>query len=248
MGAAEATLGADLSSAHVWRGITLNPGPVVQPQLTVTGLSLAKLPVTVRVFANYDVGNDSTIARRPNLSEVDLEARLDLTGGFSFSYSELTYPGQAEAEPSSAAAGESSTPTETPLAGQPFQRTFESTRELSLGWRIMGPVDASAVLHYDVREIRDYFLEATVGRGFPLSDKSRLTVEALVGYAGRQFAKIYGGTRGGYHHYDVNVHVDYKPTEHLALVATVTYTGTFQAPAPKEAVRFYGGLGAAVRY
>jgi hypothetical protein len=222
--AADAVVGADLASAHVWRGITFNRGPVIQPHMTVSGLELAGRPVILRVFANYDVGNDDPEVATSNLSEIDLEARLDIGGGLSFAYAELTYPGQ------------------TPRRG------FDATRELTLAWRVSGPIDGSAAVHYDAGEIDDYFLEAALGRGFAVSDKSRLALRALAGYAGRSFAIRYGGGRGGYYQFDLSMRIDYQPTEHLSLTATVAYAGTFHQALPKQLVGFYGGVGATVRY
>jgi len=62
--AAEATVGADLSSAYVFRGDTLNDGLVAQPSLEVAGL-----PVTLGVWGNLDI--DDAGSNDGDFSEVD---------------------------------------------------------------------------------------------------------------------------------------------------------------------------------
>jgi hypothetical protein len=222
--AADAVVGADIESAHIWRGITLNRDPVIQPHLTVSGLKFAGRPLVLHVLANYDVGNEGPGVATSNFSELDLEARVNLGGGLSFSYAELTYPGQAP------------------------RRGFDATRELTFAWSASGPIEGSAAVHYDVGEIDDYFLEAAVGGGFAVSDRSRLAIRALAGYAGRAFALRYGGGRAGYYQLDLSMRVEYRPTERLGLTAMVAYAGTLHQALPKQVVGFYGGVGATVRY
>jgi hypothetical protein len=222
--AADAALGADVASSHVWRGLTISRGPVVQPHLAVSGVKLVGRPVTVRMFANYEVGNENPGPATSNLTEIDLETELDLSWGFSAAYTELSYPGQI------------------------LRRGFDSTRELTLAWRRRGLIDGSVALHYDVGEIDDYFIEAALGSTFAVSDKSELALRALAGHAGRPFAERYGGHRGGFYQYDLSVRVDYRATERLGLTATVAYTGTFREALPQQVVGFYGGVGATVRY
>jgi hypothetical protein len=222
--AGDVALGADLWSSRVWRGITLNPGPVIQPHLAVEGLRLAGRPFAVRVLANYDVGNDATGLATSNLSEIDIEAQLDLSGGLSLSYAELTSPGQL------------------------VRRGFESTRELTLAWRAKGPIDATATLHYDLDAVRDYFFEAALGHTFPLSEKSGLSLRAEAGQCGRPFARRYGGGRGGFFQYDLKAGISYRATDRVGLTATVAYAGTFHQALPKQGVGFYSGVGATVYY
>lgn len=90
---ATVSLSADLASAYVFRGSTFNDGAVLQP-----GLEIGGLPVTVGVWANFDIDDyDSTLADN-QFSEIDIYAGCDLPlEGFSLGYTEYTYPG-AEAE------------------------------------------------------------------------------------------------------------------------------------------------------
>ena len=51
--AADATVGVDVNSAYVFRGVTLNEGFVAQPYLEVSGL-----PIDIGVWGNFDIEDD----------------------------------------------------------------------------------------------------------------------------------------------------------------------------------------------
>ena len=92
--AADVNAWVALSSAYVWRGITLNDGWVVQPGLEVSGL-----PVLIGVWANLDgdtYAHDSTI-RRGEVSEVDFYGTYEVPiecMNLDLNYYEYTYPGR----------------------------------------------------------------------------------------------------------------------------------------------------------
>ncbi len=65
--AAEATVGVDVSSAYVFRGVTLNDGAVAQPYLEVSGL-----PVDLGVWGNFDIDDYDGKLEDGEFSEIDI--------------------------------------------------------------------------------------------------------------------------------------------------------------------------------
>lgn len=89
--AAEASISLDVASAYVWRGITLNDGPVLQPGLEVSGI-----PVTLGVWGNVDLSDYDGTLEEGWFSEVDLYASYDIpipgeTFGMTLGYTEYLY-------------------------------------------------------------------------------------------------------------------------------------------------------------
>jgi len=101
--AVDATVGMDVMSAYVFRGNTLNDGPVVQPALSLGNFKLSEvitLPLTLGVWANMDIGNYSGALDAGEFSEVDFTASYALPKvidklGWSVGYIEYMYPGGA---------------------------------------------------------------------------------------------------------------------------------------------------------
>lgn len=92
---ASVTLSADLASAYVFRGSTFNDGAVLQPGIEVGGL-----PVTVGVWANFDIDDYDGALKDSQFSEIDIYASYALpveAVELTLGYCEYTYPG-AEAE------------------------------------------------------------------------------------------------------------------------------------------------------
>ena len=83
------SLSADLASAYVFRGSTFNDGVVLQP-----GMEIGGLPVTVGVWANFDIDDYSGALEGSQFSEIDIYVGYDLPiDGLSLAYTEYTYPG-----------------------------------------------------------------------------------------------------------------------------------------------------------
>ena len=101
---ADATVGMDVASAYVFRGNTLNDGPVVQPALSVGNFKLNEeitLPLTLGVWANMDIGSYNHTLDAGEFSEVDFTACYALPKvidklGWSVGYIEYMYPGGAD--------------------------------------------------------------------------------------------------------------------------------------------------------
>lgn len=103
---ADATVGMDVASAYVFRGYTLNDGPVVQPALSVGNFKLSEeftLPLTLGVWANMDIGTYHHTLDKGQFSEVDFTASYALPKvidklGWSAGYCDYVYPGGAASD------------------------------------------------------------------------------------------------------------------------------------------------------
>ena len=232
--AADATLGAEVDSAHVWRGVTLNSTPVLVPQLDVRGWKLYGLPIVVRARGYLNIGDEGGILPAAKLAKIDLEAGIELPRGFTLSYIEYAFPtvvGLREVRP-----------------GEPDRPHYLATREVALGWRCRGAVQPWLTVYRDVGELDDFFVELGLGRSLKLSDQAELSLATSAAYAGKRYALDHGGTREGFHNYDLHARLNYRPLATLSLAVHAAYTRSFRDSLPKQPVSFYGGLSASVRY
>jgi hypothetical protein len=232
--AADATLGAAVDSAHVWRGVTLNATPVLVPELSVTGLKLYGASLRTRVCGHLNVGDEGGLLPARKLSALELEAGLELPYGYTLSYIEYAFPtaiGLREVRPN-----------------EPARKSYLSTREVALSWRPRGSLVPHVTVYRDVGEIRDFFVELGLDHGFALSENARLDLAAAVTYAGVRYARDHGATREGLHDYELRSRLTYHPLKALKLTLRSAYTRGFDRALPNQPVHFYCSLGASVSY
>lgn len=226
--AADATVGADVNSAYVWRGLTFNDGLVVQPSVDVaheSGLGL-------NVWGNFDVDDYDGAVEDGEFSEIDLTASYALpieVVDLSVGYIEYLFPGV----------------TATDDAGVPTGAA-EGTREVyvSVG-KGFGDFSTGVDVYYDFDEVDDFYGKASVGYSIAVSEELSAELSAGIGYAGEDFAAYYaGGTDSGFFDWDTSLSLAYALTESVELGAFVTYTDSVDDDAlPDESVDtdVYGG-------
>jgi len=216
---AEASIGADVASAYVWRGITFNDNLVVQPSLDVAHPS----GIGFNVWGNYDArdgdtdGDGETDVSADDFQEIDLTMSyavpfepVDLSVGLI----DYTFPG-----------GGSST------------LEFYVSASKALGSMFSVGVDA----YYDVDEVEDYYLSANVGLSLPLTDDIGIELGASAGYAGKDMS---AGTDSGLHDYNFSVSSGIPLAETVELGVFVAYAGSFDKDVlPDQEVDLYGGFG-----
>jgi len=203
---AEVSLTLDVASAYVFRGVTLNAEPVVQPGLEVSGLPI---PLTLGVWGNLDIGDDGGALAAGEISEIDLYGSyaLPVEGlDVSLGYTEYTYPGGADDpmvstnEDSSVSADAVSVPAD---------------REVTLGLGLDVPAAPSLAVSYGLGGgiAGDLYVELGLGHGIEISDDLGLDLSGGVAY-------LASGDVAGFSHYTAGASVGYK-----ALSAGVTYIG-----------------------
>lgn len=158
-GAADATAGADVVSAYVWRGITFNDGLVIQPYVDVA----ASNGFAINVWGNYDIDDYNNTLDENDFSEVDLTLSyalpiepVDITIG----HIEYLFP----------------------TGGSGTSEVFLSAYASPAGGFSVG-IDA----YYDYDEVEDYYLSASIAYDAELDSGLGLGASASAGYAGDDF-------------------------------------------------------------
>lgn len=227
--AKEAKLQADVFSAYVWHGITLNEDPVFQPKLEVA------LPggFAVTVWGNLDIGSNNNEFDAGEFSETDLILSYEFTTGavsVTAGYIEYLYSHQTN-DVGGALAG-----TRDVYGGLDV--------DLGLGFA------ASAYLYYDVDEVQDLYANAGVTYAYQCPAKVTTEVGASIGYVGKDWA-VYnsGGTDGGLHEYTLTLGAKYPITDSLEIGAQIAYTGSVDEDVlPDQKTHVYGGGSLAYKF
>ena len=156
---AEATAGADVASAYVWRGITFNDGLVVQPYVDVA----AGNGFAINVWGNYDIDDYDNTLDDNEFSEID----LTLSYGFSLDPVDITV-GHIE---------------------YLFPNGGEGTSEVFLSAYIslLEGVSAGVDAYYDYDVVEDYYISASLAYDVTLDSGLGLGAGASAGYAGEDF-------------------------------------------------------------
>ena len=156
---AEATAGADVASAYVWRGITFNDGLVVQPYVDVA----AGNGFAINVWGNYDIDDYDNTLDDNEFSEID----LTLSYGFSLDPVDITV-GYIE---------------------YLFPNGGEGTSEVFLSAYIslLEGVSAGVDAYYDYDVVEDYYISASLAYDVTLDSGLGLGAGASAGYAGEDF-------------------------------------------------------------
>ncbi|MBI5552630.1 MAG: MltA-interacting MipA family protein [Desulfobacterales bacterium] len=224
--AADATATLDAMSAYVWRGITVNDSPVLQPSLDVS-----KNGFGANVWANYDLDEYYNDAPDDNeFSEVD----LTLYYGFKVSDLEVTVG----------------------VIQYLFPAGGLSTREVygSLSYPLFGGLSAGFDFYYDFDMVDSYYTDLGLTYAMELMDKLNMEVGAKLGYAGENFGEYYsGGTEDGFYDCTISGSLTYALAEGLNVGAKLAYTESLDSDVLADFdpdngvpyghdVEFYGGL------
>jgi len=219
---ADASVGVDVNSAYVWRGLTLNDGAVVQPWIEV-GLPHG---FGVTVWSNVDVGEYDDAREGGEISEVDFILSYGREVGpveLGVSYIEYLCPHQA-GEDGGAQAG---------------------TREVGAdaAAALVGGLSARAMLYYDGDEVKGTYAAMGLTYGFDATEVFNLELDACAGYAGEGWAVgNSGGTEGGLHEYTLSLRATYILTETFEVGAHASHTGSLNEDVlPEQDTATYGG-------
>ena len=202
----------DLNSAYVWRGITLNDGLVMQPSLDVN-----KSGFGINVWGNMDIDDYNDTLESWEFSQVNFMLSYDFNFkpvDVSIGYIEYMFPAGGD-----------------------------GTREIyiTLGKHIFKGLSGNFRFYYDFDEADDIYANASLDYSIPFSEKVNLDFGALVGYAGKDFAR---GDESGFHVYTLSAVGSYLIYEWLKVSAFLAYTDSIDEDVlPDQDVNFYGGLG-----
>lgn len=153
--AADATVGVDVNSAYVFRGVTLNEGFVAQPYLEVSGL-----PIDIGVWGNFDIEDDEARSvDSGQFSETDYYASYALPieeVDVSIGYTEYTYN----------------------------NGDLDADREISLSLGLDTVLAPSLGIYYglDGGIEENVYLEAGIGHDVAINEDVGLSLGAVIGY------------------------------------------------------------------
>lgn len=229
--ATKVTARADIISAYVWRGITVNEGWVVQPSLDIATPS----GVGLNVWGNVNLDDYDGRFQENEFGELDPTITYAFSVGpvsLTVGVLEYLYPHQVTTSGSSNAVHTGATP---------------GTRELmaKAETQVMETLSVSASFYYDADEYDDFY--ANIGLKYaPVIIKDKLSAEmgALVGYAGKDWAVGNSlGTKGGFHEWNVYAAATVKLTAQLDASANLGYTDTLDKDVlPEQDTNLYGGV------
>jgi len=213
---AETTAGLDLVSAYVFRGVTYNDGPCLQPYVE-TGAG----GFTFNVWGNFDL-NDYEVGGTDTLKAGDFsEVDFTLSYGASLGETELTVGVMEFLFPE----------------GGPDTNTGELF--LSADVPLMGGIGASAYVGYDFVVVKDLYASLGLSYELPIELPS-LCISLMAGYAGEDASA--GGT-AGLHEFAASLEGAYPLSEAMELGGFLTYTsGLDEEVLPEQDVEMFGGL------
>lgn len=155
----EASAGADVATAYVWRGLTFNDGMVFQPWMDIT-----KGPFNVNVWGNYDIDDYDETLNGAEYSEIDLTASYTFeleTVSITTGIIEYTFPG----------GGTGTTELFADTSMEPMENF-----SVGLG------------LYYDIDEVKDYYLQIYAGYSMEPMDKVTVDFRLSLGMVGDEYS------------------------------------------------------------
>ena len=214
--AADVTIGADVVSSYVWRGITLNKDVVVQPSVAIehpSGLAL-------EVWANFDIGDDDGTYAERQFSEVDFDLSYSVDiemVTLTIGYIEYTFPGaQASAD-----------------------------RELyvGVGAEVLPGLSLDLTVAQNLATSDGTYAVLSAEYGYEVLEGLTLALNGSVAY-GAKGVTLTG--EDGFHDYSIGLTAEKDVAEGLSVSAFVTYVGSLDSDVlPSEAIRedVFGGVG-----
>ena len=226
--AADVTIGADVASSYVWRGITINEDAVIQPSVLVehdSGFAL-------EVWANFDLGDDDGAFAERQFSEInfDISYTLDLdVASVTLGYIEYMFPGD----------GDISVDEDGGASG-----VAAADRDIyvSVGTEVVG-LGIDLTLYQGASSSDATYIVLAADYGYEVIDNLTLGINGSIAWGGK------GATASGddgMHDYLIGLTADYEVMEGLEVGLFANYVGSLDSDVlPSEAVRedFVGGLG-----
>ncbi len=229
--AADVTVGSDLASSYVWRGITLNKDAVVQPWVDIAHPS----GVALNIWANFDLGDDDGTFEKREFSEVDFD--VSYTHDFELAsvtvgYIEYVYPNQIW----SIEVVEDEAVVE--------RATADREAYVHVGGEPVPGLGVAVTVYQDLSNSEGTYAVLSGSYGHDVIEGFSLALNGSVAYTAR--GALNEPLKSGWHDYKVGVAADMAVMEDVAVHAFVNYVGTLDSDVlPSAAVRedVYGGIG-----
>lgn len=123
-----------------------------------------------------------------------------------------------------------------------FPGGIDNTGELYAKWRGRGALVPSLEVFYNVDLLRDVFVQLSLRRRWELAEGKALSATFTAAYAGIEYAKFFGGSEAGPHHWGVNLDFDLGPRR-SGLTFRLAYSESLdEAVLPEQPSRLWGGI------
>ncbi|MBM4148861.1 MAG: MltA-interacting MipA family protein [Lentisphaerae bacterium] len=219
--AAEGSVGVDVYSAYVWRGITFNDGLVVQPSFDLS----APWGFSVNTWVNYDIDDYDGALSENEISELDVTLTYALpieAVNLSVGYIQYTFP---------------------QLEGPDASDTAEIF--VSAGYELMDGLSVSLDVYYDVDVVEDIYAAVGIAYAMDVMEGLGLEISASAGYAGDEWC---ADGKAGLFDYSVAASASYGVTEGVSVGASATHVGSFDEDKLDTDVTSYFGMNAAYSF
>lgn len=210
--AAQASFALDFGNAYVWRGIVFNDSGIAQFSLDAGSPVIAgTVPINFNVWGNYDIGDFDGTLEQTEFSEIDLTISAGLPYGFEIGFIEYQFP-----------------------------VTTGSTRELYVGWSKEMTLTPTVLFYYDVGAVDSFYTSLDLSHSIPVGNKTSIGLSGLVGLAGKRFAEVNGGEKGGFFNYSLSAALSHQINDTIGLRGTLGYSGSLdKAVLPSQPLGVY---------
>jgi hypothetical protein len=174
------------------------------------------VPIGFNVWGNYDIGDFDGSLEKSQISEIDLTVSAGLPAGF-----------------------------EVGLIDYEFPQSPASTQELYVSWSKESTLTPTVVFYYDFRAVDSFYATVDVAYSYAAGEKTSLDLGALIAVAGEDFARAYGGEKGGFYNYNLSAGVSHTVNDTVGLGVTVGYSGSLDEEVlPEQPLGFFvlGGI------
>lgn len=229
--AADVTVGSDIASSYVWRGITLNKDAVAQPSVDIGHES----GVALNIWGNFDLGDDDGFYEDNEFSEVDFD--LSYTHDFeaasvTIGYIEYVYPAQLWLVDED----DGSVTAERPTA--------DREAYVSVGTEVLPGLDVALTVYQYLSNSDGTYATLSGAYGLEIIEGFALTLNGSLGYTAE--GALNEPLKSGWHDYLVGLAADMAVVDDVSVSAFINYVGSLDTDVlPSAAVRedVVGGAG-----
>ena len=170
-----------------------------------------------QLWVGMDLADDQ--GRGGEIQEVDLDVSYTHTlsrGSFSLGYVALIFPDG-----------------------------LETTGEFYVKLSTDLPLQPGVEIYYNPDLLKDFFAILSVRQGRPIGESFRISAFANVAYAGTDYARFFGGSEEGFHHWGVGLDFDFlsRPGPNGQIRMRIGYSDSLnRLVLPEQPDRFWAGL------
>ena len=125
--------------------------------------------------------------------------------------------------------------------------SIDRTVELYAKWQHKGLLAPRLEINYNADLLHDLFALFSLSHRWPLSQLWHPSATATLAYAGEEYARFFGGSQAGLHHWGLNFDLDYRP-QRSGIKFRLGYSKSLNHDVlPDQPVDFWGGVYLTIR-